>query len=181
MRYDPISGKDKLPPQWHGLADDVVAVFGRIRGPFSVLLHRPELARKVLPLVPYFREQTLVDGVPRLIAILSTVREREANYVWAAQVGYVRRNNLLPESTIDLLRAKGDPSGLPEDQRDIVDFCRQLTRTNRVDPALYDRMQQRHGTEWLIELNAAAAFYGMLCHMANAFDIPIPEGEDRFR
>lgn len=181
MRFDPINSKEKVPADHQDLADDVLEVFGRIRGPFSVLLHRPELARKVLPLVPYFREQTLVDGPPRLLAILATAREREADYVWSAQVGFVRRFNILPESTIDLLRVKGDPASLPDDQQDIINYARQLARTNKVEPALFDRMSQRYGTEWMVEMTAAASFYGMLCHMANAFEVPVPDDGDRFR
>ena len=74
-----------------------------------------------------------------------------ANYVWAAQVDASRRVGLR-EEVIDLLRAKGDPAGLPADERDIVVYMRQLMRTNRVEPAVFDALRERHGAQWLVEL-----------------------------
>ena len=107
------------------------------------------------------------------------VREREANYVWAAQVDASRRAGLR-EEVIDLLRAKGDPSGLSADERDIVTYARQLMRTNRVEPQVFDALLQRHGAQWLVELTTLANFYVALCGVVNAFDVPAPEGGDRF-
>ena len=81
---------------------------------------------------------------------------------------------------IDLLRAKGDPAGLPPDERDIVVYARQLMRSNRVDQAVFDTLKQRHGVQWLVELTAVANFYVALCGVVNAFEVPAPDGGDRF-
>ncbi len=80
---------------------------------------------------------------------------------------------------IDLLRAKGDPSGLSADERDIVTYARQLMRTNRVEPPVFDALLRRHGAQWLVELTAVANFYVALCGVVNAFDVPAPDGGDR--
>src|SRR5262249_25536958 len=153
------------------VVDDVVKVFGGVRGPFSIMLHSPGLAGRVLPLVTFFREGSVVDARLRSHAILAAVREREAAYVWAAQVGAARRAGV-PEAAIDLLRAKGDPAALPEDERDIVTYTRQLLRTNRVDQALFDRLKNRHGAQWMVELTAAANYFSFLSGMVNAFEVP---------
>src|SRR6476660_5814111 len=76
-RVPPITGKDDVPAAHHNVVDDVLGVFGRIRGPFSVLLHSPELASKLLPMVPFNRDGTIVEPGPRVAAILAAVRERE--------------------------------------------------------------------------------------------------------
>jgi len=106
------------------------------------------------------------------------VRERDAHYVWAAQVGAARRAGV-PEATIDMLRGKGDPAPLGEDERDIVTYTRQLVRSNRVDQAVFDRLQKRHGTQWLVELTAAAGYFGMLSGVVNAFEVPAPPDGDK--
>jgi 4-carboxymuconolactone decarboxylase len=90
-RIQPIAAKTDLPPEHQHVFDQVMGVFGRIRGPFSVLLHSPKLAERLLPMVPFAREGTIVDPKLRQIAVLAAVREREANYVWAAQVDASRR------------------------------------------------------------------------------------------
>src|SRR6516165_12177122 len=178
-RIPPITAKTDLAPENQYVFDQVMEVFGRIRGPFSVLLHSPKLAERLLPMVPFAREGTVVEPQLRQIAVLAAVREREANYVWAAQVDASRRVGLR-EEVIDLLRAKGDPSGLPDDERDTVTYVRQLMRTNRVEAPVFDALLRRHGAQWLVELTAVANFYVALCGVVNAFDVPAPEGGDRF-
>ena len=176
-RVQPVTKKEDVPAQYQSIAEEVIGVFGQIRGPFSMLLHSPPLAERMLQFVKYNRSGTTVE--PRLLshAILASVRESEARYVWAAQVNAARRNGV-PETTIDILRAKGDASSLAEDERDIVNYVRQLRRTNRVDQALFDRLQQRHGTPWLVELTAFAGYFAMLSGVVNAFEVaPPPDGD----
>jgi 4-carboxymuconolactone decarboxylase len=149
-----------------------------VRGPFSVLLHSPKLAERVLGLVTFFRDESLVEGRLRSLAILTAVREREAAYVWAAQVGAARRAGVR-EETIDLIRAKGDLAGLPAEEREIVAFTRQLVRSNRVDQATFDALQKRQGAQWVLELTAAASYFAMLSGIVNAFEVPAPPDGDQ--
>src|SRR5438046_1926306 len=143
-RIKPITGKADVSAEHHAVVDAVEKIFGGVRGPFSMLLHSPKLAEHLLPLVTFFRDGSVVDPKLRSVAILAAVREREAAYVWSAQVGAARRNGLRDE-VIDLIRAKGDPGALPAEERDIVIYTRQLMRTNRVDQAVFDVVQKRHG------------------------------------
>jgi 4-carboxymuconolactone decarboxylase len=177
-RVAPITGKSDVPAEHHGVVDAVQKVFNNVRGPFSILLHSPKLAERVLPLVTFFRDHSVVEAKLRSVAILSAVREREAAYVWAAQVGAARRNGL-GEEVIDLIRAKGDPGKLPAEEREIVTYVRQLMRTNRVDQATFDALQKRHGVPWLVELTAAANYFALLSGMVNAFEVAAPPDGDK--
>ena len=177
-RIAPISSKSDVPAEHQAVFDQVAKVFGNVRGPFSMLLHSPKLAERVLPLVTFFREDSVVDAKLRSIAILSAVREKEAAYVWAAQVGAARRNGLRDE-VIDLLRAKGDPNKLPPEERDIVTYVRQLMRTNRVDHSVFDALQKRHGAQWMVELTAAANYFALLSGVVNAFEVAAPPDGDK--
>ena len=177
-RVTPITGKADVPAEHHAVVDAVVAVFGNVRGPFSMLLHSPELAKRLLPLVSFFRDDSVVAPPLRSVAILTAVREREAAYVWSAQVGAARRNGL-KDDVIDLLRAKGDPGRLGADERDIVVYVRQLMRTNRVEQAVFDALLKRHGVQWLLELTAAANYFAMLSGVVNAFEVAAPADGDK--
>ena len=177
-RISPVTGKADVAPEYHAVVDQVLEVFGSVRGPFSILLHSPKLAERLLRLVTFNREESVVPGNLRSLAILAAVREKEAAYVWSAQVGAARRAGV-PESTIDLLRAKGDASGLPAEQRDIINYTRQLMRTNRVDQPVFDALRDRFGVQWLVELTAAANYFAFLSGMVNAFEVPAPEGGDK--
>jgi 4-carboxymuconolactone decarboxylase len=177
-RIPAITGKPDVPAAHHGVVDAVVQVFGGVRGPFSMLLHSPKLAERLLPLVTFFRDESTVEGKLRSVAILAAVREREAAYVWAAQVGQARRNGVA-EAIIDVLRAKGDPAGLPTDEREIVVYVRQLMRANKVHPGAFDTLAKRHGAQWMVEMTAAANYFAMLCGVVNAFEVPAPPDGDK--
>ena len=179
-RIAPVTGKSDVPAEFHGVVDEVLKVFGTIRGPFSILLHSPKLAERLLKLVTFNREENVVEPKLRSVAILSAVREREAAYVWAAQVGAARRAGV-PDSTIDLLRAKGDPASLPDEERDVVTFVRQLMRTNRVDQAVFDRLKNRHDAQWMVELTEVANYFAFLSGMVNPFEVPAPPNGDNCR
>ena len=179
-RLESITTKAALAPEHAHVADDVMKVFGHIRGPFSMLLHSPELAQRLLPLVTFVRHDTMVQPLNlRFAAILTAAREREAAYVWAAQVEQARKNGIRAE-LIDVIRAKGDPAKLAADEREVVSYIRSLMRTNRVDQETFERLQKKYGAQWLVELTAIANFFGFVSGICNAFEVQPPEGGDRF-
>ncbi|HXH10304.1 MAG TPA: carboxymuconolactone decarboxylase family protein [Alphaproteobacteria bacterium] len=177
-RVAPITGKSDVPAEYHDVVDGVLKVFGQVRGPFSMLLHSPKLAERVLNLGNFFRSESIVAAKDRSLAILAAVREREGAYVWAAQVGAARRAGVR-EEVIDLIRSKGNPATLPPEERDIVTYVQQLVRQNRVDQSAFDALLHRHNAQWLVELTAAANYYGLLCGVVNAFEVPAPPDGDR--
>jgi 4-carboxymuconolactone decarboxylase len=177
-RIAPITGRSDVPTEHQGVVDQVLQVFGGVRGPFSMLLHSPKLAERMLGLVTFFRDASIVEPRLRSIAILAAVRERDAAYVWAAQVAAARRNGL-SDDVIDLLRAKGDPGKLPAEEREIVTFTRQLMRTNRVDQALFDTLAKRHDAQWMVELTAAANYFALLSGIVNTFEVAAPPDGDK--
>jgi 4-carboxymuconolactone decarboxylase len=177
-RVAPITGKSDVPAEHHAVVDGVLKTFGQVRGPFSMLLHSPELAERILSIVNFYRDGSVVEQKLRSLAILVAVREREAAYVWAAQVAAARRAGVRDE-VIDLIRAKGDAAALPLEEREIVVYSQQLVRNNKVDQAAFDALQKRYGTKWLVELTAAANYFGLLCGIVNAFEVPAPPDGDK--
>jgi 4-carboxymuconolactone decarboxylase len=176
-RLPPITAKSQLPGEHQHVADKIANVFGHIRGPFSMLLHSPQLAERLLPLVTFVREDIVVEPRPRFAAILTAVREREAAYVWAAQVEQARKREI-GEELIDLVRARAELDRFPADVRDIVSYTRQLVRTNRVDQATFDVLKNRHGDRWMVELTAAVNFFSFVSGIVNAFEVDPPAGGD---
>ena len=90
-RIPPITGKDDVPAEHHDVVDDVSSVFGRMRGPFSMLLHSPKLASKMLPMV---RSTATRRSSNRHCASPRSSRRcasGKAAYVWAAQVAAAQR------------------------------------------------------------------------------------------
>lgn len=179
-RIAAIESKADLPAGHRRVADTVEQVYGHIRGPWTMLLHSPKLAEKLVPLAPFFWNESVVEGRLRSVGILAAVREREAGYVWAAQVAMARKNGV-PGEVIDLLRAKGDAGKLPSPEREIVDYVRQLLRENRVERKTFEALEQRFGAQWLVELTAAVGYFGLVSGIVNAFEVPAPADGDKIQ
>lgn len=177
-RVAPITGKSDVAPEHHGVVDEVLKVFGNVRGPFSMLLHSPKLAERILAIGNFYRDDGIVAGKDRSLAILVGVRERHAAYVWSAQVNAARRAGVREEA-IDVIRKKGDASKLTAEEREIITYAEQLFRTNKVEQAAFDALLKRHGVQWLVELTASANYYGILCGVVNAFEVPAPADGDK--
>lgn len=177
-RVAPITDKSSVPAEYHEVVNGILEVFGQIRGPFSMLLHSPEVAERMLSFVRFFRTDCIIAPKDRSLAILTAVREREGAYVWSAQVAAASRAGVR-EEVINLIRQQGDPSSLMPDERDIVIFIRQLVQQNRIDQTAFNALQKRHDAQWLVELIVIASYYALLCGVVNAFEVPAPPDGDK--
>src|SRR5436190_7818550 len=77
--------REGLPPE-HQAVWDRVRVGKRssvMAGPYSVLMHVPELADRVNAVQAYFSGTAALADEDRELVILAAVRELEARYAWA--------------------------------------------------------------------------------------------------
>src|SRR5271166_7112050 len=102
-RLPAITSKDQVPAQHHAVFDSIVASRGAVQGPFTMFLHSPEIAGRVAHLGAYVRFEGSLDMRVRVLAAMVVAREYEAMYVWGAQTGSARRQNV-PETTITAIR-----------------------------------------------------------------------------
>ncbi|HTE16260.1 MAG TPA: carboxymuconolactone decarboxylase family protein [Burkholderiales bacterium] len=170
-RIAPVSAKSDVPAEHHALVDKVLKVFGGIRGPFSMMLHSPKMAGPVFDLGDYFRDDSIVEPRLRSVGILIAARERQGAYVWGAQVNAARRNGV-PEEVLELIRQRAAPARYPAGDREVAAYTEQLMRTNRVEQSTFDALKNGHSVQWLVELTAVINYYGMLCGIVSAFEVP---------
>jgi 4-carboxymuconolactone decarboxylase len=177
-KVTPISDKSQVAPEHASIADAVLEVFGSIRGPNSIMLYDPPLAKLTLELGNFFRYHSVVKSPEKELAIITSVRERDALYVWAAQVAAGKRAGLRDEAIAAVKERREDLSALTPEERDIVTYVRELRRTNRVDEGIFNTLKDRYGLQWLIEMTTVVGYYGMLSGVVNAFDVPPPPDGD---
>ena len=156
-----ITSKDQVPTQHHAIVDGIVGSRGSLQGPFSVFLHSPEISERVAHLGALVRFEGSLDFRVRVLAAMTVAREFEAMYVWGAQTGSARRQNV-PETTITAIK-ENRSDGIPAEDLQIVDFTRQLLRKHRVDDATAQAMLARFGNDQFIQLTGAIGYYSMLC------------------
>ena len=176
-RIKMISDKADVPADRHDEFDAIVQVLHGVRGPFSVLMHSPGLAQKVMEAGAHVRLQSTLQMTERELAVIAVAREKDAAYEWASHVK-VGRDAGLREEAIEAVRHRTDVSGLEPDERDIISYVRQLLQKNRVEQALFDALVGRHGERWLVELTATIGQYQYISAINNAFDLqPAPDAD----
>lgn len=175
-RLTPITSKEQLAAKDQAIGDEVVKSRGGIQGPFTMLLHAPQLAHHLVNVGGYIRFEGSLDMRVRVLAAMVVAREFEAAYVWGAQTGSARRQNV-PESTIAAIR-DNHSNGVPPEDAQIIDFTRALLRKHRVDQALFDAVRKRFGDEQLVELTGTIGYYTMLGMTVNACELEARPGAD---
>jgi 4-carboxymuconolactone decarboxylase len=171
-----ITSKDQVAAKDHATFDSIVASRGAVQGPFTVWLHSPEVAGRVGHLGAYVRFEGSLDMRVRVLAAMTVAREFEAMYVWGAQSGGARRQNV-PETTITAIR-ENRSDGIAAEDLQIVEFTRQLLRKHRVDDATFKAMQTRFGNDELVQLTTAIGYYSLLCMTVNTCELEAAPGAE---
>jgi 4-carboxymuconolactone decarboxylase len=171
-----ITSKDHVPAQHHAIVDGILGSRGSLQGPFSVFLHSPEISERVAHLGALVRFEGSLDFRVRVLAAMTVAREYEAMYVWGAQSGSARRQNVA-ETTITAIK-ENRSDGIPAEDLQIIDFTRQLLRRHRVDDATAQAMLARFGNDQFIQLTGAIGYYAMLCMTVNACELEPGKGAE---
>lgn len=175
-RLKRITGKNDVPAAHHTIVDAIVQSRGAVQGPFTMLLHCPPLAERVMRLGAYVRFEGKLDHRVRVLAAMTAARELDAVYVWGAQTGQARKQGV-PETTIAAIR-EGHSRGVPPEDAQIVDFTRDIIRKHRADAASVTALRERFGDEQFIELTGTIGYYSMLAMTVNACELEAAPGAE---
>jgi 4-carboxymuconolactone decarboxylase len=143
---------------------------GRVGGPFQVLLHSPEVARRAAIAGSYVRYQSVLPADVRELAIITAARANDCAYEWAAHETFAR-NAGVREQAIVAVKGGGGLADLPMVEAQVIGFIRDLLQTNRVSEDAFQAAMTRFGVQGLVELAATAGYYGMLACVLNAFEV----------
>ena len=177
-RVEPITRPDQLVETHRPVLDAVMKDRGgRVPGPFRMLLHSPALCRRHLDVGTQLRTRSRLEPAATELAIIASAREKDCPYVWAAHAPAARKAGV-SDAAVRAVRDRADLAALPESERDVVAYVRQLSRTNAVAQDVFDRLQTRHGVPWLVELTCLVGHYGITAAILNAFEVaPAPDAE----
>jgi 4-carboxymuconolactone decarboxylase len=171
-RIRELKQRAELPPESQQAFDEIVASRGSIRGPFGVLLHVPELARRGAHLGGYLRYESSIAPRVRETAVMATASLQDCDYEWAAHEPLAMAAGV-PASVIAAIRAH-QPSALAADDRDIYDLAAGIIRQHRVPDDLFSRLQDRLGEDGLIEIVAAIGYWSFVASILNTFEVMPP-------
>jgi 4-carboxymuconolactone decarboxylase len=174
-RVKQITEKADLAPEYHPLFDRIAAARGRVAGPYSILLHSPAITDKVDALSGALRSESKLSAQEFVLAAVAVARAKDCLFVWSVQVPNARRNGVSEEAIAAIGQRR--PNGLSPEQADLVSYAQQVASQSRVDQAVFDRLKERHGVQWLVDLTVTAGHFGLICGINNAFEVPpAPDG-----
>ena len=177
-RVKQITEKAELTGEYQHLFERMAQGHGgSVRGPYSILLYSPGVADKVDALSASLRKDSELGPEEHVVAALAVARAKDCLFVWSVQAPNARRAGVSEEAIAALRDRK--TSGLSEDQADIASYAQQLATGSRVDQATFDRLKDRHGVRWLVELTATAGHFGLISGINNAFEVPPSDGGDQ--
>ncbi len=171
----------QIDPAAHAIFDTIAEGRKSVRGPFAVLLHSPPLCQTVFDVSNCLRFTSLLPARTRELVTIVTAREHDCPYVWASHAAAARRAGV-PDTTIALIRDRGDSTTLARgetDETDVIDFTRQVLRSHRVTQTLFDRLRDAHGVPWLVDLTALIGHYRVITATLNTFEVAPATGTEQ--
>ena len=147
-----------------------------LRGPGGIQLHSPELARRSRPVNHYLRHEAGLGGRVRELAILTTARELDSQFEWAAHEPAALAEGISRE-IIDIIRYRRDTRGLAESDAIVIDLGREIFDQRRVAPHTFSRALQQFGRRELVDLVALMGNYAATAALLTAFDMQLDSAQ----
>lgn len=171
-----IDAKEQLPPEQRGYYERIAESRGDIVGPFGVLLNSPVVADRIGHLGAYIRFESTLSGTDRELTILTTAREWDCAFEWAAHEPLARDAGVSDEA-IDAVATRAPAENATEMESLIIRYVRELLRDRGISETTFRAATDRFDDQGITELTATIGYYGMLACVLNAFEVRPGEDE----
>ena len=171
-----VATRESVPEDQKEAFDEIVRTPGVVTtaGPYSILINVPEMARRGFSLSHYLRLESVLSPRTQELAMLTTARELDCQYIWNAHASAGRKAGLR-DDIVDNLRDKKELTGLTHEEVAVVNYAQEFFRTHQVRQATFDTAMANFGIRGLTELTNLMGFYAMLAFNINAFGVDLPE------
>ena len=175
MARAPAPTRESVPEKYQSLYDELVKERGGppTSGPGSVTLNSPEMAKRANHLSAYLRQESGLPAKIQELAMLTTARELDCQYIWNAHAASGRREGL-SDALVDAMRDKRDLPNLAPDESAVINLGREFYRTHRVSDATFKAAEEQFGIHGLTNLTNLMGYYALLAFNANTFNIDLP-------
>ena len=157
---------------YDSLADPKGETLMGLRGPGGVLLHSPDLSRYTRPLNHYLRHEAGLGGRVRELAILTTARELDSQFEWAAHEPEALREGV-SRDIIEIIKHRLDTSGLDHADAIVIELGREIFGARKVASETFARALWHFGRRALVDLVALMGNYAGTAGLLTAFDMQL--------
>lgn len=165
-----VTDREQVPEGERHHYDGIEESRGGVRGPFGVLLNSPEVAGRIGHLGAYIRFEGELSGADRELAIITTAREFDCAFEWAAHEPLAREEGVR-DAAIEAVADRAPVDGLTGAEATIVRYGRELFRDHGVTDATFEAAKDRFGVKGVTELTATMGYYSMMACVLNAFEV----------
>jgi 4-carboxymuconolactone decarboxylase len=158
------------------LADPKSGTIRGLRGPGGILLHSPELSRRTRPLNRYLRHQAGPGARVRELAILTTARQLDSQFEWAAHEPEAIGEGISRE-IIEVIKHRRDTSDLDAADAIVIELGREIFGARKVTSETFAQALQQFGRRSLVDLVALMGNYAGTAALLTAFDMRLDPGQ----
>jgi 4-carboxymuconolactone decarboxylase len=170
-RIPVITKREGLSEGQRKAYDTIEATRGGVRGPFTLLLHSPELCERAAHLGAYHRFDSQISHQIHAIAALITGRLMDCQYEFTANTGIAKAAGV-SDTVIAAIRDRRAPEGLSEEEALVFQIGTELlTGKYRIFPKTFNAALDRYGVQGLLELISTFGYYSYISCILNAFEM----------
>jgi 4-carboxymuconolactone decarboxylase len=145
-------------------------------GPYTLLLHMPEMAQRLEALRTYLRDETSLPPKLQELVMISVAREMSCAFIWYAHAAAARRAGVR-DHIVDAIRDRRSLTNLDPAEQTVVDFARELLQNRKVSRPTFDAATAHFGQRGTMALTNLIACYAVLAYNMNTYELQAPAHE----
>ena len=142
-------------------------------GPYSLLLHMPEMSQKLEALRTHLRAEASLSQKLQELVMISVAREMGCAFIWYAHAAPARQAGIR-DDIVDNIRDKRPLTNLDPEEQIAVDFTRELLQSRKVSRPTFDAATARFGQRGVMTLTNLIACYAVLAYNMNTYELEAP-------
>lgn len=143
-------------------------------GPYSLLLHMPEMAQRLEALRTYLRSDDSLPQNLQELVMITVAREMDCAFIWHAHAAAARQQGIR-DDIVDHIRDKEELSTLQPEEWTVVTFAQELLRRRKVSQRTFEAATSQFGQRGVMTLTNLIACYAVLAYNMNTYELEAPE------
>ena len=172
----PVVTSEMVPEEFRDAFAEVTSPSGGsiTGGPGSFTINSPEMARRRNHLTSYLRYETKFPKRILELAIITTARAMDCQYVWNAHAPAARKEGVA-DALVDAIRDRKTLPAMASDEEAIINYGNEFFKTHRVSQPTFDKALEQFGAQHLVELTTLMGHYAQTSFFVNAFEAELPD------
>ncbi len=158
------------------VADPKGGTIAGLKGPAGIQLYSAKLAEISRPVNHFLRHEAGLGERVRELAILTTAREFDSQFEWAAHEPEALSAGISP-AIIDVIRHRTSTAGLAEADAIIIELGRAAFGAKKVSSAIYARAIAAFGPRKLVDIVSLMGNYAGTAALLATFDMQLRPGQ----